>query len=112
MKQRSNKGQALVELLLVVPILFFMIIFGFQIFKSIYSADVQQEKARTKLLLSPTEGIYFKANGGSQLPYTVVREQSKGIETSGIPILSGSGTSTIDIKMGMCREPKGVCSPN
>jgi len=106
------RGQAFLELILVLPVLFFLIIFGLQIFRSIYEAQYKQEIVRERIL----ETIAFQANGGFQpngepkLPQVVEEVASAPIETQGLPFLGGAAAGGgISIKVGMCREPTGDC---
>lgn len=91
------------ELIIVLPFLVFIILFGLQIFKSIYEAQVKQEVARVRLL---SEKIQNRANGGIEMPSNeVVEEVSSSIETGGIPILTQEAASPpISIKIGICRD--------
>lgn len=90
------------ELIIILPFLVFIILFGLQIFKAIYEAQVKQEVARVQLL----EKIQNRANGGINMPSSeVVEEVSKSIETGGIPILTEEAPSPpISIKIGICRD--------
>lgn len=107
-KNKNQQGQAFLELMIVLPILFFMILFGVQIFTAIYEAQVKQEEVRRLIL----EKINYTANGGHQLPYMVEERSSRRVETRGIPFLGetpDTQNSKVSIKMGICRELKGVC---
>ncbi len=99
---KKQKGQAIVELLIVLPILFFMMIFSFQIFKSIYSAELTQETARAVFLRKITN----RANGWVGMPSREVTSlPSSSIQTQGLPLLEGESPSgAIDIKIGICRD--------
>ena|SRR3989338_981714 len=98
----NKKGQAIVELLIVLPILFFMMIFSFQIFKAIYSAQIAQETARSSFLRE----VNNRANGWVGMPpREVMSVPSSSIQTGGLPLLEGSQPSgAIDIKIGICRD--------
>ncbi len=106
-QDHPTRGQAFLEFILVLPILFFLIIFGLQIFKSIYEAQYKEELAREKILAS----IDWEANGGPKSHQVVAEEISSPIETQGLPFLGGAaeGSQGISIKIGMCRELKGDC---
>jgi|SRR3989338_8012262 len=103
MNKRRSKGQAIVELLIVLPILFFMMIFSFQIFKAIYSAELTQELARSSFLRE----LNNRANGWIGMPpREVMRLPSSSVQTRGLPLLEEETPSgAIDIKIGICREP-------
>lgn len=99
----SKRGQAVMELIIILPFLVFIILFGLQIFKAIYEAQVKQETARVRLL---SEKIQNRANGGIDMSSSeVVEEVSRSIETGGIPILTEEAPSPpISIKIGICRD--------
>ncbi len=89
------------EFIIILPFIVFIILFGLQIFKAIYEAQVKQEVARVQLLSK----IQNRANGGIDMPPNeVVEEVSRSIETGGIPILTTEEASPpISIKIGICR---------
>lgn len=91
------------ELIIVLPFLVFIILFGLQIFRAIYEAQVKQETAKVRLL---SEKIQNRANGGTDMPFSeVIQESSRSVDTAGIPILTEEGvTPPISIKIGICRE--------
>lgn len=99
---KNKKGQAIVELLIVLPILFFMMIFSFQIFKSIYSAQLSQERARSLLL----QQAHNRANGWVGMPpREVMSLPSSPIQTRGLPLLEADMPSGgVTIKIGICRD--------
>jgi hypothetical protein len=89
------------ELIIILPFIVFIILFGLQIFKAIYEAQVKQEVARVRLLSE----IQNRANGGIDMPSSeVVQEVSGSIETGGIPILTEEASPPISIKIGICRN--------
>lgn len=99
---KNQKGQAIIELLIVLPILFFIMIFSFQIFKSIYSAQITQELARSLLLRE----VNNRANGWIGMPSREVMSlPSSPIQTRGLPLLEGESPSgSVTIKIGICRD--------
>ncbi len=101
-KGQAPQGQAIVELLIVLPILFFLMIFSFQIFKSIYQAQLTQESARMHLLRQ----IHNRANGWGGMPSReVISLPSSPIQTRGLPLLEGENPSgSVTIKIGICRD--------
>ena|SRR3989338_10513498 len=101
-KGQAQRGQAIVELLILLPILFFMMIFSFQIFKAISSAQVAQETARSLFL----RGVNNRANGWVGMPSReVMNLPSSSIQTQGLPLLEGDTPSgAINIKIGICRD--------
>lgn len=106
-KQQKNKGQAVVELIVILPVLFFLMIFSYQIFKSIYHAQQAQEIAREKLL----KKIDNVANGGKgmNLREVVTDVTTDRIQTGGLPILGTQSDSNgaIPIRIGICRTIQG-----
>jgi len=102
-EKKDRKGQAVVELLVVLPILFFIILFGYQIFVSIFAAQKKQEQVRARIF----DSINYRANGGIRMPSQVSqRVTSRTISTVGLPILGPSDPNEdpISIRIGICRN--------
>lgn len=113
--KRHQKGQAFLELIIVLPALFFIILFGLQIFMAITKAQIKQEEVRQTIVENsePGRGIYYQANGGTDKPPVVVEEGfSTPVRTLGLPVfgLDGRRSPPISIKIGICREPVGPCA--
>lgn len=101
----SNKGQALFEFVIVLPIFIFLMILGFQVFKAIDNATVVQKSVQNATF----NQIDNRANGGQGLRgVELVSGTSPAISTGGLPMLSTDTQSQpptpIQIKMGMCRK--------
>ncbi|OGQ15804.1 MAG: hypothetical protein A3B70_04430 [Deltaproteobacteria bacterium RIFCSPHIGHO2_02_FULL_40_11] len=105
----NKKGQAMIEFVILVPMLAFFLMFSFQVFKTIYAASVAQENAKAALM----EQINYHANGPAELAQgrQLARDpQGKDftadrIQTGGIPFLSidGQATEPISQRLGICR---------
>ena len=107
MNKKHQKGQAFVEFIIVLPILFFLIIFGLQIFTAIYQSQIKQEEARTNFF----NQMQYRANGGFQMPAEVAQTVSQPVKTEGLPIFN-EATATeapISTRVGICRELQGAC---
>jgi len=91
------------ELMVILPVLFFLMIFTFQIFKALNKAHRTQEEARQTIMTT----INHRANGGQgMLPRETVELGTDRIQTQGLPILGGDQKNEggIPIRMGMCRN--------
>jgi len=101
---RNQSGQAFVEMILVLPVLFFIIIFSLQIFSAIYEAQGKQQDVRTRIM----SRINYLANGGVNAPSRIVDEvTSQRIKTLGIPIFglqTDQDDSEISIRLGICKN--------
>lgn len=105
-KLKNKKGQSMMEFIVILPVLFFLILFGFQVFLSIYEAQVKQEHVRQALI----EQIAYTANGGLQAtPQVTYTEYSNPVQTAGLPMFGLGVGSKISIKFGICRNE--VCGP-
>ena len=104
-KRKHSRGQAITELIIILPVLFFLIIFGVQIFAAIYEAQGRQEEVR----LAAMQKINYVANGGLGMSPSVTATQQSGVvQTWGIPIFGISetpaeATPDIQIRVGICR---------
>lgn len=99
----TKKGQALLETIFILPVLIFLILFGFQIFKAIFSAQVTQEKVRHEFLKNH---IRHESNGAINMreKKTYSDMSPLSIQTQGLPLLQGTSVQNIDITIGICRE--------
>ena len=113
-KGHTCSGQAIIEFVILVPMLVFFLMFSFQVFKTIYAASVAQENAKAALM----QKINYRANGRDELAQgreLAQDPQAQGqdfrvnrIQTGGIPFLSidGQATEPISQRLGICRTMK------
>jgi Flp pilus assembly protein TadG len=100
----TNKGQALVEFIIIVPVFFFMMFFSFQVFKGIYQASVKQEQVRNQFLRGQVRN---QANNAAmmQAGKQVERVFTNRVQTTGVPFLKNAGDSQekLPVRIGICR---------
>ncbi|HLB58915.1 MAG TPA: TadE family protein [Bdellovibrionota bacterium] len=114
--KKSEDGQAIIEAILIIPLLFFMLLWMTQLFMAAQTSEVVQEKTRNHLMLSINN--WRDLRGSDQHPPVIVDDPSKNwvIYGEGGKLVYGTqapikrkfgpeGSDKMDIKteLGICR---------
>lgn len=129
-KRRKNKkeeGQALVETILLIPMLFFILLWMTQFFIATQTSEIVQEKTRNTLVTSINNWRDLRdKNGGvnnisqgsaiDNIPNSLARYNDSGRKKGRLvyknqrevkrdlgPVINGKEKLTIETKLGICR---------